>query len=518
MPSIREQFADDRHRPVYHFVPPKNWTNDPTGTFQDGGLFHLFYQYRDAPSPEGPGGWGTWCHAATEDFIHWVDYPVALEREEGGPDRVGCWSGGAFERDGSHTLIYWGNPGGICLATSDDGYRTWRKHPRNPVIELPEEPVEWRLHDPCAWRDGEWFYMASGSQMGKSRAIGTSRDAGFLFRSRDAVDWEYAGLLYEPGGESDLAVPSFFPFGDEHMLLFASHSRGAQYYLGPYAGGRFERRVHGRFNYTSWDPGPAMHVCGDSIAPSSWLAPDGRRIVITWIAEGRTPEAMARAGWAGIMSLPWEMRPGRDGTVRVAPVRELEGLRGMYRSLEGAFADDGEQILPGIAGDTIELRAEIDPGSADETGLKLRCDLDGQEETVVTWDRGFVADTAGRVPFQRRPGVRRPRPAGRRPRSRPGAAAAAADLPRPLGGRGLRRGPRAADQADLPAAGRQHRNPLLRPGRAGEPAVARLLAAQALPLLQPRSLAWPQGLPNFSHQIAHDASRLTLRPVGVWEI
>ena len=132
MSSIREQFAGDRHRPVYHFVPPKNWTNDPTGTFQDGGLFHLFYQYRDAPSPEGPGGWGTWCHAATEDFIHWIDYPVALERDEGGPDRVGCWSGGAFERDGSHTLIYWGNPGGICLATSDDGYRTWRKHPRNP--------------------------------------------------------------------------------------------------------------------------------------------------------------------------------------------------------------------------------------------------------------------------------------------------------------------------------------------------------------------------------------------------
>ncbi|MCY3763301.1 MAG: glycoside hydrolase family 32 protein, partial [Gemmatimonadetes bacterium] len=228
MTSIREQFAGDRHRPVYHFVPPKNWTNDPTGTFQANGLFHLFYQYRDAPSPEGPGGWGTWCHAATEDFIHWIDYPVAIEREEGGPDHVGCWSGGAFERDGSHTLIYWGNPGGICLADSDDGYRTWRKHPRNPVIELPDEPVEWRLHDPCAWKDGEWFYMASGSQIGKPRAIGSSRDAGFLFRSRDAVDWEYAGLLYEPGGESDLAVPSFFPFGDGHMLLFASHSRGAQ--------------------------------------------------------------------------------------------------------------------------------------------------------------------------------------------------------------------------------------------------------------------------------------------------
>ena len=169
--------------------------------------------------------------------------------------------------------------------------------------------------------------MASGSQIGKPRAIGTSRDAGFLFRSRDAVDWEYAGLLYEPGGESDLAVPSFFPFGGEHMLLFASHSRGAQYYLGPYADGRFERRVHGRFNYTSWDPGPAMHVCGDSIAPSSWLAPDGRRIVITWIAEGRTPEAMARAGWAGIMSLPWEMRPGPDGTVRHRPYATRTGGR-----------------------------------------------------------------------------------------------------------------------------------------------------------------------------------------------
>ena len=51
MPSVRDAFASDRPRPIYHYLPPKNWTNDPNGTFYADGKYHLFYQHRDTLSP-----------------------------------------------------------------------------------------------------------------------------------------------------------------------------------------------------------------------------------------------------------------------------------------------------------------------------------------------------------------------------------------------------------------------------------------------------------------------------------
>ncbi|MCD6399886.1 hypothetical protein J7L85_03755 [candidate division WOR-3 bacterium] len=46
--------SDDPHRPVYHFIPPGEWMNDPNGPIFYQGRHHLFYQY--APSVEN--GWG----------------------------------------------------------------------------------------------------------------------------------------------------------------------------------------------------------------------------------------------------------------------------------------------------------------------------------------------------------------------------------------------------------------------------------------------------------------------------
>ena len=51
--------------------------------------------------------------------------------------------------------------------------------------------------------------------------------------------WEYLHPLYTGGRESDCAVPDFFAIGDKRMLLFASHKRGAQYYLGAWENERF---------------------------------------------------------------------------------------------------------------------------------------------------------------------------------------------------------------------------------------------------------------------------------------
>ena len=136
---------------------------------------------------------------------------------------------------GQPALVYYGNPDGICVATSvDDGLRSWSRHPCNPLIPQPTDPqAGWRAWDPCAWRDGDRWYLVCG---GKVEGAG---DTAFLFRSRDFVHWEYGGLFYEPGGESDCAVPDVFRLGEAHVLLFASHERGVQYYVGEMDGERF---------------------------------------------------------------------------------------------------------------------------------------------------------------------------------------------------------------------------------------------------------------------------------------
>ena len=65
--------------------------------------------------------------------------PNRLTPDLDGPDRNGCFSGGALvSREGVPTFIYHGVPDGTCIATSDDDLLiTWHKHPANPVIPVP---------------------------------------------------------------------------------------------------------------------------------------------------------------------------------------------------------------------------------------------------------------------------------------------------------------------------------------------------------------------------------------------
>jgi len=68
------------------------------------------------------------------------------------------------------------------------------------------------------------------------------------------------GDIYTASGE-DGAVPSFWPIGDKHILLFCSHQRGAQYLVGDYdrIHHRFTPLTHGRFNFGQIGAGGVMH-------------------------------------------------------------------------------------------------------------------------------------------------------------------------------------------------------------------------------------------------------------------
>jgi len=371
--SLRDRLAADRHRPRYHFLPPAAWMNDPNGAIFWKGRYHVFYQY----NPDGAyWKWIQWGHASSPDLVHWVHHPIALAPTPGGPDREGCFSGGAVVVDGVPTLIYHGVPDGTCLATSrDDLLLHWTKHPANPVITPTKVRGDFAVYDPCAWRRGDAWYALCG------RVDPAGGDTAFLFRSKDMVHWEYLHPFYKSDrrwtdADEDCAVPDFFPLADKHLLLFASHKRGGQYYIGRYANDRFVPERHGRLNW----PG------GSLIAPISTRDGKGRRILFAWVNEQYRERGSRIAGWAGTLTLPRLLSLDGSGRLLFEPAPELAVLRMERRQVPDAtVAADGETTLSGIEGDSLEISLEMQSENASQFGLKARCSPDGAEQTAVAF-------------------------------------------------------------------------------------------------------------------------------------
>ena len=379
--ALTRKFQNDPHRPLYHFMPPSGWMNDINGTIYWNGRYHLFYQYNPQAAYWDQIHWG---HASSVDLVHWVHHPVALAPGEDGPDRIGCFSGGAFvSKEGAPTFIYLGSPDGICLATShDDLLVNWTKHPDNPVIPAPQpgDPDfgKYSVHDPCAWLDGDTYYALLNRHAPEGKG-----DSGYLFKSGNLTDWEYLGEFYESSrdwteADEDLAVPDFFSLGDKHMLLFCSHLRATQYYLGRLENERFHPEFHARM---SWGGG---HLGG----ARTLLDNRNRRIFFDWISEVGGVDRARAAGWSGVTTVPRVLSLNEDNRLRIEPAPELSALRMNERNHENLRVQpDSELVVEGVEGDCLELEVHIDSAQAREFGVKVRCSPDGAEQTSIFYDR-----------------------------------------------------------------------------------------------------------------------------------
>lgn len=364
--------VQDPHRPRAHFLPPRNWMNDPNGLIYWGGEYHLFYQH----NPNGPF-WGTmhWGHAVSPDLIRWRHLPNALAPTPGGPDKDGCFSGCAVDNDGVPTLVYTGvSPEVQCVATSADGLITWQKHPGNPVIGGPPEGLEVTgFRDPFVWREnGEWRMVVGSGIRGEGGAV-------LLYRSPDLLRWEYLGPLCTGSGAETGEMwecPNFFPLGDRHVLIVSPVPlKKSLYFIGRYDGARFTPERQG-----------VLDAGGHYYAPLSLVDALGRRVIFGWLWEGRSDAAQRAAGWAGVQSHPRVLTLGEGGDLRTEPLPELSTLRGERRHYQN-LSIPPEGVSPDVSGDCLEIRAEIDPGAARAAGLRLLASPNGEEETLLLYDR-----------------------------------------------------------------------------------------------------------------------------------
>ena len=435
--AFRERLLDDPHRPAYHFVLPEDWgrPGDPNGAFYHNGRYHLMYLYKRAARGFSYG------HISSRDLLHWRHHPDAIGPGDG--DK-GVFSGGGFvDKTGKAVITYWefmgdeiqvqhdegtyqGRPFGIGIAeSSDEHFDVWTKSAANPVIASTHWGITetkgkdgrnliYGSADPSQiWEQDGRYYMLTGNLL-ILRKYGQEPDSPpeyrgdhlYLFVSDDMQNWNYLHEFYErdpnaTADSEDNMCPSFLPLplhadggqpSGKHLLLFISHNKGCQYYVGTYKDDRFYPDNHGRMTWVDFE----------YFAPEALIDGQGRQIMWAWLREDNDlvpnelqddPNRYQKIwddnyyGWSGVYGLPRSLWLGADGTLRMKPVKELTTLRYNERTRHNfGVSSDSELDLTGFGNELLELEITARLGTARQFGVVVNRSEDGQEKTRIYYD------------------------------------------------------------------------------------------------------------------------------------
>jgi sucrose-6-phosphate hydrolase SacC (GH32 family) len=406
----------DPERPIYHFLPPANWMNDPNGPIYYNGWYHLFYQH----NPFGDDwGYMHWGHARSRDLVHWEHMPIALPPAyEAGEEHV--YSGCArVNESGELLLVYTSVKTGTredrpnneqwAARPLDAELITWERHPANPVLALethggPAFHKEWR--DPFIFTaDGRSFLVLAGETEDTLEVALYEAVDGSLTR------WQYRGpLVREPRVDRRrfLECPNFVqappsePGGKAKWILLTSPYNFVEYTTGEFDMGAltFTPEQHGILDAGHSDVPNfyATNVLDDAA---------GNCVLLGW-ARGFAKER----GWAGALTLPRLLTVAADGKPRQQPLPALQSLRGRQTSLKPFTVENGSMVAPGVGGAALEiqatLRLEPPAGSglrmkrASAAGLRVRSSGDGQRGIEIRWDGSTltVAGSAAALPAE----------------------------------------------------------------------------------------------------------------------
>lgn len=409
----RSIYEGDKHRPIYHFISPGYWMNEPHGPMYFNGQYHLFFQH----NPHGPL-WRQihWGHVVSEDMVHWRDVPCALVPEKGKLDEKGDWSGCAIVDDGVPTIIYTAGDGNIysqCVAMArstfkedgDNDLINWVKNETPIIIQDKNiktekgEPHFGQFRDPFVWKEEDTYYAIVGS--GIKDENGSVGGTALMYTSKDLYNWKYEKPLfvgdykkYPKTGEV-WELPVFLPVGKDgkgnmkHILLinpwFFSYSPYNVKYVWYWLGNWDSETL----TFTPDTEEPELLDVGEHFTgPSGMVDPKGRTIIFS-IAQGRrTKLDEIQSGWAHNGGLPVSIFIREDGRLGIEPISELESLRGLqYLNIKNKTMEEANRELSAIKGDCLEIQLELDGGSADEFGIKLRRTPDEEEVTLLYYKK-----------------------------------------------------------------------------------------------------------------------------------
>lgn len=390
--------TSDSARPAFHFRPPACLMSDPNGPIHHRDWYHLFYQIHpfgtDFSDPELHWYWG---HARSHDLVRWEHLPVALwpSTEKG---EQHCASGCTLiDGQGRPVILYTSmGPGSSYVdaaqqwaAYGDDDLILWQKSKSNPAV--PEsvhgelKVTQWR--DPCVVRHEDHAWLVLGGKM-PPEAGGDAVVLLYEGSERRAEPWRYRGVLFRhpDKNEASVELPQFFRMGEKWGLIYSVYRR-VDWRLGAFdtRAGLFMEKSSGQ-----------VDADGDRFY-AAVAFPDGRgrTLLLGCISRGK-PRGR---GWHGCLALPRVLSVGIRGELLQDPIPELDGLRGRHLEVQGVAL--GIHQATGLASPGMEIRAQMDLGSARACGLRLHPRGRAGDPVEIRYDGQWVTVGGGRAPLQR---------------------------------------------------------------------------------------------------------------------
>ena len=379
----------DRFYPEYHFRPEKNWMNDPNGLIYHGGKYHMFFQHNPNADVWGDIHWG---HAESEDLIHWKTLPIALAPSyaEG---EIHCYSGCAVP-DGEDVRIFYTSIGAgergpengaeqWSAKNLDSDLIAWTKSGMPKLrqeINRPDVILMWR--DPFIWREDDgWYMLLSGTRNGCGCIA--------VYKSQDLTAWKYLGIFFETEKYELIECPNMMKFGERYVLLY-SPLKAVRYVVGTIDRKSFQfiPETEGVFDYSVDKKG--------FYAPNVFFNdPKGRKLVFGCLFEGDRLNSSMKRGWAGMQSVPREVR--LEETLKIAPAEECLMLRkevlAKYRRGCSLSETSAVKLSAACAACEIVIRFHEAPGT--KLAVELFADAEAEEKTVLkvdTSERKLILD------------------------------------------------------------------------------------------------------------------------------
>lgn len=320
-----------------HIEAPEGWINDPNGLCFFDGYYHVYFQY----SPGTPDGSSTrrWGHYVSSDLLSWKYKGIVLNPDIP-EDRDGVFSGSAvsFEdhveffytgnvmEEGSHDYVLEGRGANVISVTSSDGDAMSAK---KVILRNSDYPSFCSCHvrDPKVWISDGNYKMVLGAR--------TVDDKGcvLIYEGPSVESLEYKRCLSVPDMGYMWECPDMFELGGRTFLALCPQGieRGEYRMQNIFQSGYF--RVNGEEleDFEEFDYG------FDFYAPQTFVAPDGRRILIGWmgIGDDSYSNPTTELGWQHCLTLPRELTAGPDGRIMQNPIRELDSLRCGSKKIDG---------------------------------------------------------------------------------------------------------------------------------------------------------------------------------------
>lgn len=385
----------DEQRFRYHVTGEIGWINDPNGFSYYNNQIHLFYQHNPYQTVWGPMHWG---HVTSTDFVKWNYEEIALAPDQD-YDSVGAFSGSAIEKDGTYYLVYTGAAPGRqvqAIATSTDGIH-FTKSTSNPIIAESKLPANTNIadfRDPKVWEKDGWVYMIVSA-----RNADNQYSKLLLYKTQNMTDWTYAGKLLSNNSNYSAKLgimfecPDYLEIGGRSVIIVSPQTVvGSQtgdsnvYIVGDlnYQTGVFEN--------WSYDAVEKLDYGTDFYAPQTMKMPDGRTVMVAWMASWNRAPIYKSIGLAGALTLPRELSLV-NGKMVQQPIRELASYH--RNTLETAVTSSHERTQLNVGSSFArDITLSFTP-SEGQSGITVFDDGTGKGLNVYYNDGKVYADRRG---------------------------------------------------------------------------------------------------------------------------